>query len=128
VIAVTHLEMHDPMETWWSENKKHIHEYGLRSTGHACITATTGYRDMLIDKYEESRETIRRVLLEYSGSPSWKEEKGVWIQRMFSHIRGLLPPKKAKRLDGDDLKKKLMKRCGFSDKDAEAVAQRMTGQ
>ena len=122
VVVVTHLEMFDCMEQWWDENEKAVKEYGLRSHGHACITTTRGYKQIFSDKYEESREIIRKLLLEYSGRAAWKEEKASWVKRVVLHMRGWLSPRRVKQLDGSDLRRKLTKRCGFSVEDAELVA------
>ena len=122
VIAVTHLEMFDDMEEWWRENDGAIKEYGLRSLGHACITTTRGYRNIFSDKFEQSREVIQKLLLDYSGRIGWKEEKASWVKRVVLHMRTWLSPRRIKRFDGSDLKRKLVKRCGFSVEDAELVA------
>ena len=122
VITVTHLEMLDDMEQWWRENEDGIKEYGLRSIGHACITTTRGYKGIFSDKYEQSKQTIRKLLLELSGEVSWKEEKASWVKR---HMRSWLPPPRRNHLDENDLKKKLVKRCGFSIEDADLVARRI---
>ncbi|KAF9222635.1 hypothetical protein BS17DRAFT_783164 [Gyrodon lividus] len=125
VIAVTHLETYDCMEQWWSENENLISEYGLKSVGHACITATPGYKNMFMDRYEQSRQTIRKLLLDYSEHPSWKEDKAHWVKRVVLHIRNWLPARRRNRLDGSGLRKKLTKRCGFSVEDAAVVARRI---
>ncbi|KAH0827590.1 P-loop containing nucleoside triphosphate hydrolase protein [Lanmaoa asiatica] len=125
VIAVTHLEMHDCMEEWWRENEHAIKEYGLKSHGHACITTTRGYRNVFSDKYEQSEEIIRKHLLEYSGRVTWKEEKASWVKRVMLHMRVWMSPRRLKRLDSSDLRRKLIKRCGFSVEDAELVSQKI---
>jgi GTPase SAR1 family protein len=125
VIVVTHLEMYDCMEQWWNENGKAIKEYGLRSHGHACITTTRGYKKIFSDKYEESREIIQKLLLEFSGRVTWKEERASWVKRMVLHMRGWLSPRRVKQLNGSDLRRKLTRRCGFSVEDAELVAQKI---
>ncbi|KAF8135615.1 P-loop containing nucleoside triphosphate hydrolase protein [Boletus edulis] len=125
VIVVTHLEMYDSMEQWWSENEKAVMEYGLRSHGHACITTTRGYKNIFSDKYDQSREIIRKFLLEQSSRVTWQEEKASWVKRVVLHMRGWLSPRRVKQLDGSDLRKKLTKRCGFSPEDAESVAQKI---
>ena len=124
VIAVTHMEMHDPMEQWWIENDRAIQEYRLRSHGHACITTTRGYRNVFSDKYEESREIIQKLLLDYSGRVVWKEEKANWVKRVVLHMRTWLSPRR-QRLVGSDLRRKLVRRCGFSAEDAELVAHKI---
>ncbi|KIJ67564.1 hypothetical protein HYDPIDRAFT_85017 [Hydnomerulius pinastri MD-312] len=127
VIAVTHLEAYENMEDWWSENAKYIKDYGLHCAGHACVTATKGYRDMFQEKYTQSREVMRNLLLEYSDQRVWKEGKATWIKRVMVHFRQWMPSNHAKRLQvgRKQLKKKLMKKCGFSAEDAEAVAHRI---
>ena len=124
VIVVTHLEMYDFMEQWWSENEQDIKDYGLRSHGHACVTTTRGLRGAYSSKYEESRQVTRNLLLEYSSRVTWKEEKASWVRRMVLHMRDWLSPR-VKQPNGRDLRKKLIKRCGFSVKDAELVAQKI---
>lgn len=125
VIVVTHLEMYDCMEQWWHENDKAIKEYGLRSHGHACITTTRGYKNIFSDKYEQSRGIMQKLLLDYSGRVAWREDKASWVKRVVLHMRSWLSPRRAKQLDGSDLRRKLTKRCGFSLADAELVAQKM---
>jgi len=125
VVAVTHLEMFDNMEQWWRENEDAIKEYGLRSFGHACITTTRGYRGIFTDKYEQSKEIIRKLLLDFSGRVTWKEERASWVKRIVLHMRTWLSPRRQKRVDGSDLKKKLIKRCGFSIEDADLVARKI---
>jgi GTPase SAR1 family protein len=125
VIVVTHMEMYDCMEQWWSENEKAIKEYGLRSHGHACITTTRGYRQIFSDKYEESKGTIRKLLVDYGGRVAWKEEKAGWVKRVVLHMRNWLSPRRKKQFDQSDLRRKLTKRCGFSPEDAECVAQKI---
>ena len=120
-IVVTHLEMWDDMEDWWRENQRAIQEYGLGSVGHACITTTRGYSNIFSYKYELSRETIRKLLLDYSDRVAWKEENASWVGRVGKQMRTWLSPRRVKQFDGSDMKKKLVKRCGFSVKDAETV-------
>ena len=122
VIVVTHLEMFDNMEEWWRENDGAIKEYGLRSLGHACITTTRGYRNIFSDKFEQSRGVIRKLLLDYSSPLAWKEDKASWVKRVVLHMRTRLSSRRLEQLDDSDLKKKLVKRCGFSVEDAGLVA------
>ena len=120
-IVVTHLEMFDNMEEWWRENQSAIQEHGLRSVGHACITTTRGYKNTFSDKYELSREKIQKLLLDYSDRVAWKEENASWVGRVGKQMRTWLSPRRVKQFDGSDMKKKLVKRCGFSVEDAETV-------
>ena len=125
-IVVTHLEILDNMEEWWRQNQGVIQEYGLRSVGHACITTTRGLDNMFGVKYELSREIIHKLLLDYHDSDSlvaWKEENTSWVGRVGMRMGAWLlspSPRGVKQL-----KEKLVKRCGFSVEDAEAVSSRV---
>jgi len=123
VIAVTHMESCNSMEKWWDDNERHIKQYGLKSSGHACITTTRGEQGMYKDKYDQSRKSIQKLLLEYSGQ-AWTEGKGSWVKRVALYMTGWLSPR-VKQPGGSDLRKKLTKRCGFSVEDADFIAQKI---
>ena len=119
VTVVTHLEQYADMEQWWNKNEKHIKEYGLISDGHICITAARGYEGMHNQKYEESGQMVRKLLLEHS-CRAWQEDRGTWIKRVLQYM-GLL----SKKPSGSKLRKLLTKRCGFSEEEAKLVAQKI---
>ncbi|KAF8441410.1 P-loop containing nucleoside triphosphate hydrolase protein [Boletus edulis BED1] len=61
-LVFTGLEREVEMEDWWLRNKNHIEHYGIKSNGHACITAVqddTPGEDL---KYTESQRKIRELL------------------------------------------------------------------
>ena len=120
-VVVTHLEIFDNMEEWWRRNQRVIQEYGLtgRSVGHACITTVRGYKNMFSDKYELSREIIQKLLLDYGNRAAWKDEYASGVGWVRMQVETWLSPRKKQ-----ELKEMLVKRCGFSVTDAEAVARR----
>ena len=87
--------------------------------GHACITTIRG-RQGISDKYEQSKQTIRKLLLDHSGD-SWKEDKGSWLKRILLHMRSWLSLGIRTRSDYNDLKKKL-KDFGFPSEYADLLA------
>ncbi|KAF8557972.1 hypothetical protein OG21DRAFT_78982 [Imleria badia] len=61
-LVFTGLEREVEMEDWWTRNKSHIEHYGIKSDGHACVTAVqddTPGEDL---KYTESQKRIRELL------------------------------------------------------------------
>ena len=58
----TSLEWEVEMEDWWTRNKTHIENYGMKSDGHACITTVQDETPGGDLKYMESQKRIRELL------------------------------------------------------------------
>jgi len=124
-VVVTHLENEPCMEEWWSDNKKAFEQYGISATGHACITATPGVGDIFRDRYEESRASVRRLLLDSElSNEGWKKDMRTWLTDLLGKMTKMLSMRH--RRDGhpthQELMEKLVKECGFSKRDATAIA------
>ncbi|KAG1779514.1 P-loop containing nucleoside triphosphate hydrolase protein [Suillus placidus] len=124
VVVITHLENENgEMDTWWKENEQVFRQLGIRVAGHACITATKGFRGIYKDRYEESRTTIRKLVKECTVDG----QKQVWNgvnTRFVLFIRKLRG-----RLVGSgnlgarkDVVPRLIKRCGMSPDVAKQLA------
>ncbi|KIJ68049.1 hypothetical protein HYDPIDRAFT_25496 [Hydnomerulius pinastri MD-312] len=120
-VVVTHLENEPSMENWWTANERTFSSYGISNVRHACITATPGLDNVCLSKYQESKETMHRLLLAASTGTPWKNEPRIWfvavmgkMARMFPHMRS----KPSRR----ELIERLVKECRFSPKDAEGIA------
>lgn len=124
VVIVTHLEEYDDMEQWWKKNEKSIEQYGFNSHGHACITATRGYQGAYKDKYEQSRRTIQRLLVNHSRGTAWQEDQGTWIQRLLRYLASLFGFS-SRQPSSSDLRKLLTTWCGFSEEDAMLLTRRI---
>ncbi|KAH7889069.1 hypothetical protein F5I97DRAFT_785309 [Phlebopus sp. FC_14] len=61
-LVVTGLEHEARMEDWWDVNGPRLEERHIRFAAHACVTATTGYRDAFATKYMESTRVVRELL------------------------------------------------------------------
>ena len=61
-LVVTGLETEVEMEDWWTRNKTPIEHYGIKSHGHACITAVQDEVPGGGLKYMESQKKIRELL------------------------------------------------------------------
>ncbi|KAF9234717.1 P-loop containing nucleoside triphosphate hydrolase protein [Melanogaster broomeanus] len=119
--VITHLDMHDPMQAWWSENRRRIDDYGMKFTGHACVTATPGYRGMFADKFAESRRAVMDLLSAHADEGTYgTSEPGFSFTRFLYSLR---TPTTPKLLKGQDLCNALIKRVGCSYEDAHRLAE-----
>ncbi|KIJ18982.1 hypothetical protein PAXINDRAFT_57477, partial [Paxillus involutus ATCC 200175] len=62
-LVFTGLERETVMEDWWKRNKSAIENFGIHSVGHACITAVRDDTPGHAEKYAESEEVIRELLV-----------------------------------------------------------------
>ncbi|KIK99104.1 hypothetical protein PAXRUDRAFT_587962 [Paxillus rubicundulus Ve08.2h10] len=123
-LVFTGLERETVMEDWWRRNASAIEKFGIRSVGHACITAVRDDTPGHAEKYAESEKTIRELLvncaLEGNGfhmdSDSWLAVMGGAMTRL---IPGGAVPKQ------NDIVKVLTKRCGLDLESAKRVAKLM---
>ncbi|KAH0828055.1 P-loop containing nucleoside triphosphate hydrolase protein [Lanmaoa asiatica] len=125
-VVITNLENERCMEEWWTTNKKVFEDYGISADGHACITASPGVGDIFLGRYEESRESMRKLLLELtlSTGKGWMKEKRTWFADLLKKMAKMLSPQHG-RFDhptDKELMKKLVNECGFSRKDAVVIA------
>ncbi|KIJ63798.1 hypothetical protein HYDPIDRAFT_155331 [Hydnomerulius pinastri MD-312] len=118
-VIATKLETEEDMDGWWEENKELLDRYGVASNGHACITATTGYKGCYQERYDQSRVKVHKLLLELSAGDPYKEPKENWVTRLVLHMRRILPPAFTDR----ELQKKLVKSCGLTESEAKDVVQ-----
>ncbi|KIJ67509.1 hypothetical protein HYDPIDRAFT_60183, partial [Hydnomerulius pinastri MD-312] len=64
-LVLTGLERERNMEDWWDRNASNIKKYGIYSIGHACITAVKDGPFGQEDKYAESENKVRALLIEH---------------------------------------------------------------
>ncbi|KAJ2917972.1 hypothetical protein MD484_g2441, partial [Candolleomyces efflorescens] len=94
VMAITHLENEDPMEGWWKENENRFRAYEMNpckeyGSGVACITASKGKlrkggRHAFQDEYDESQDTIRRLVVDNYLRVPWRVRPVEWFQTVIS--------------------------------------------
>jgi predicted GTPase len=120
-IVVTHLENEPNMETWWNKNEESFKHYGVSTRGHACITATSGLDDVYLERYEESREMVRKLLLGLSSAAAWQKERRIWFSTVLGNMARMLP-RLSRSPTRRELVKKLVHECKFSQSEAEAIA------
>lgn len=118
-IVVAGLKMHGPMEGWWETNGQEILKtFGGNMIGHACITASCGYKEVYSKKVLESRLSVQAMLEDCvsSHSPLAKVDR----------IPAKLPLKRAGEMGGPP-KKMTVKNlrdfrvCGLTKKQAEEL-------
>ncbi|KAF8552191.1 hypothetical protein OG21DRAFT_1511766 [Imleria badia] len=126
-VVVTNLENEPCMEEWWNLNAEAFEKYGISTDGHACITASPGIEDVFRDRYEESRERMRRLLLDLEpklSSKGWKKEMRTWLSDLLGKMARMLPlrHRRSGHPISQELQEKLVNECGFSKRDAAAIA------
>ncbi|KAG1812619.1 uncharacterized protein BJ212DRAFT_461188, partial [Suillus subaureus] len=125
VLVVTNLEREINMEDWYTRNVGHLEKYGIRSVGHACITAANLLDGRHRDKYQESRGILRGVIEAHCNDfmEGWTGGQG-WlassISKLVEYVAGR--PKKT------DIIGVLTKRCGMTKEVAHQVAQQIRGE
>ncbi|KAF8444871.1 hypothetical protein L210DRAFT_3394869 [Boletus edulis BED1] len=134
-VVVTNLENEPCMDDWWSANKEAFEQYGISADGHACITATPGVGDIFRDRYEESRERMRRLLLDSDSelklsNEGWKKDMRTWLTDLLGKMTKMLPLRHrcAGHPTHQEIMEKLVNGCGFSKRDATAIAASIIGQ
>ena len=122
-LVFTGLEREEKMEDWWTRNKTHIEHYGIKSDGHACITAVqddTGEEH----KYEESQETIRKLLKTCAiKGEAFSLESYSWFAGFMRKMKGFVPAKKSPKKK--DVLKVLTNRCKLDAETAKRIAEMM---
>lgn len=123
-VVITHLENEPSMDGWWIANERVFKSYGIATNGHACITTIPGIDGVFKDRKEESREKMRDLLLELTmpTSEGWRRESArTWFTDLMGGMMKMLPGR-SRRPTNKELMEKLVRECGFSRKDATAIA------
>jgi len=88
VVAVTGLENQEPsMDSWWGENEKTFKEYCMPFSGHSCITATKGRRDVFEEEYQDSAEKVKRLIQMNVRTHPWKmDSRKTWFATAVAQV------------------------------------------
>lgn len=126
-VVVTNLENEPCMEGWWAANGEAFEKYGISANGHACITASPGVGNIFLDRYEESKERMRGLLLDSElklSSEGWKKDTRTWLTDLLGKMTKMLPLRHCRsgHPTNQELMEKLVNECGFSRGDATAIA------
>ena len=122
-LVFTGLEREVEMEDWWTRNKTHIEHYGIKSHGHACITAVQDEAPG-DDKYMQSRERIRELLKTCAlKNEAFSPESHTWFAKfgkgMKSFIKNHGNPKRR------DVMRVLTNRCKLDPETARKIVDMM---
>jgi hypothetical protein len=123
-LVFTGLERETVMEDWWKRNKSTIENFGIHSVGHACITAVRDDTPGHAEKYAESEEVTRELLVNCAlEGGGFRMDRDSWLAVMGGATMRLIPggtiPKQ------NDIVKVLTKRCGLDLETARKVAKLM---
>lgn len=118
--VITHLEQEADMEKWWERNIEAFETYGLKSAGHACVTALP-----TDSKYRESRRNITKLLAGYNSNGRLLMPADGWFIQ-FLRLFGLFSTLK-KGSKKKDIIRVLVERCGMEAREAENLAVKLEG-
>jgi len=112
------------MEDWWRRNKNHIEHYGIKSDGHACITAVrddTPGEDL---KFTESQKKIRELLKDCAlKNDAFMLEAESWFAKLGKGMRSFIAKHRSPRRK--DVVKVLTQRCKLDHDTAKRIAEMM---
>ena len=113
--VVTFLERHTRMDDWWDENVASFKRDEMWTATHACVTTLPGH-----SKSQESKHAIEHMLSQHDDNGKYHMPPVKWFLR-FSW-RWFRFQNRLKGLKKGNLDAFLRKRCGFSIRDAQAIA------
>lgn len=123
-LVFTGLEREVEMEDWWTRNKTHIEHYGIKSDGHACITAVqddTPGEDL---KFTESQKRIRELLKSCAlKNEAFLPEPHTWFAKLAKGMRSFIEKHRSPRRR--DVMKVLTHRCKLDPETARKIAEMM---
>lgn len=112
-LVFTGLEHEKRMEDWWERNQASLDKFGIKSVGHACVTAVKDDDDEEQNaKYAESRDAILKLLRDCTrDNQPLRMPADNWLYMLLSRMMSLLP--KGQQLRKRTLIQTLIKRCGM---------------
>lgn len=123
-LVFTGLEREEEMEDWWRRNKNHIEHYGIKSDGHACITAVrddTPGEDL---KFTESQKKIRDLLKDCAlKNDAFMLEAESWFGKLGKGMRSFIAKHRSPKKK--DVLKVLTQRCKLDPDTAKRIAEMM---
>ncbi|KAG6333248.1 hypothetical protein ID866_5843 [Astraeus odoratus] len=119
-LVITHLENERNMEDYWINNEESFTRYGIKSVGHACVTALSSTQE----KYKLSKLALHGLLTDCDRFGKYTMPPEAWFIRFASAFLSFVHP--GERMPkGKKMTKALRKRCGFSQEIAEQMARQL---
>jgi GTP-binding protein EngB required for normal cell division len=126
VIVITGMENELDVDAWWDRNSIHFRNYGMRFSGHACITTIKGKRVAggwsLQQEFERSKADVKKLILEHHINPPWNMHSTHWFTATVSRL--LLVEKLNSRRRRELLVRALEQNAGMTRKEAQIEARR----
>jgi len=117
-LVITHLEGEVVMEDWWTRNFHILERYGIKSVGHACVTA----RPRHDEKHAESQKTIKDLLMGCDGTRKYTIPSEAWLVQFLRAFGLYAGPK---YLKGQKLHRFLTQQCRLDPKVAREIVKKM---
>jgi hypothetical protein len=120
-LVFTGLEREVEMEDWWTRNKTHILHCGIKSDGHACITAVQDEAPGENRTYMESQKRIRELLKTCAlKNEAFLPEAHTWFAQLGKGTRGFI--EKHRNPKRKDVMRVLTHRCKLDPETARKIA------
>ncbi|KAI6030463.1 P-loop containing nucleoside triphosphate hydrolase protein [Pisolithus orientalis] len=111
-LVITNLEREKDMEDWWMRNKRALHDHGIKSVGHACVTGLP----YLPEKYALSRAAIYGLLTDCDRFGKYIMPPEIWFKRVARNMKSLVTGGSLPK--GEKLTQALLMRGGLKEDDA----------
>ena len=123
-LVFTGLEREAELEDWWTRNQTHIEHYGIKSRGHACITAVQDEVPGEDAKYMQSREKIRELLKTCAlKNEAFSPESHTWFAKFGKGMKSFI--EKHRNPKRRDVMRVLTNRCKLDPETARKIADMM---
>lgn len=114
-LVITNLEQEKDMEAWWMRNQGVLHDRGIKSVAHACVTGLPCHPD----KYTLSRAAIYGLLTDCDRFGRYTMPPDDWFGKVVKNMKSLVVG--AGLPKGEKLTQALVTRCGLKEKDAKQL-------
>ncbi|KAI6123803.1 P-loop containing nucleoside triphosphate hydrolase protein [Pisolithus croceorrhizus] len=85
-LVITNLEQEKDMEAWWMRNQGVLHDHGIKSVAHACVTGLPCHPD----KYTLSRAAIYGLLTDCDRFGRYTMPPDDWFGKVVKNMKSLV--------------------------------------
>ncbi|PVF93770.1 hypothetical protein CPB86DRAFT_741976 [Serendipita vermifera] len=130
VLVVTGMENESNVDEWWGQNSTAFRSYGMKFSGHACITAVKGRRVgekwSLQREFDRSQRDVEKLILDCYMRKPWSIHSTHWFTTTLSRL--LLVEKLTSKGHLEQLEKALIQNAGMTKKDAQEEARQFRAE
>ena len=107
-VVVTNCENETDVEGWWARNEPGIvNKHGIRSDGHACVTAVTNGTSAENRRYRASQQKVRELLKYFLEEDAFLPDEADWLGMTGKGIKSFTKSETLKKKDVEKVLKRL---------------------